>query len=168
MPGSDQAAVSAAHRAPRVAVTAHIGPKVLVWRPRDHTREYDWPGIVAVEQVRAQLRMPNRHVATMQRVPAGVAQTAEQPSCKPPGKPSLSRAATAEHQDSARMPHGCGPGTNGPGPRAMTTCITGKPLPEGGPLSVDAGDAIGSVGLDRDRPLVVEAIRAGRTVSLVR
>lgn len=52
MPDSDQAAVSAAHHAPRVAVTAHAGPKVLVRRLRDHTREYDWPGIAADEQVR--------------------------------------------------------------------------------------------------------------------
>jgi len=39
MPGSDQATISRSSPAPRVAVTAHTGPKVLAWQPRDHTRE---------------------------------------------------------------------------------------------------------------------------------
>jgi len=42
MPRSDQAAVSAAHHAPRVGGDrAYRAPKVLGWQPCDHTREYD-------------------------------------------------------------------------------------------------------------------------------
>ena len=62
MPGSDQAAVSRSSPCAPGGGDRAYWPKVLVWRPRDHTREYDWPGTEAVEQVGPQLRMPIVHV----------------------------------------------------------------------------------------------------------